>query len=244
MKPRLSSHRAIAFLVGLALVPLLPPATGEASDSRPHARFTATISGTYTSHGTDVDSSCYRLVGDPFDPEVVPITVTTTGDESLTFKSRRPVTFNAYLDGGKTLDAGTLGRRSPVDVTTTVSQVASEPCTPDARPAECGTKHFKLGVSMISREPPPRLLYDISDGPGRVIFPDNPFPRCVVPATTWWGKLSSPGARVPVKKLFNRRVKRIPVSGHLAKSTHSQGDQHRIDGHYDLRYTITLVRKR
>jgi hypothetical protein len=239
--------RGVAFLVGLPLVSLVLLAAGgvaSASDARPHARFTATISGTYTSHGTEVDSSCYRRVGDPFDPEVVPITVTTTGDESLTFKSRRPVTLDAYLDGGKTLDAGTLGRRSPVDVTTTVSQVASEPCTPDAEPAECGTKHFKLGVSMISREPPPRLLYDISDGPGRVIFPDNPFPRCVVPATTWWGKLSSPGARVPVKKLFNRRVKRIPVSGHLAKSTHSQGDQHRADGHYDLRYTITLVRKR
>jgi hypothetical protein len=211
----------------LAVLAAGAPPAGALSYYSARAWFNATIQGTYVSHGTEVDSSCDTPV-------------TFTGDETLDFKSGRSVVLEADRSFDNSVGAGTLNRRTPITVTTTRSRTQSGPCRPEEDPPPvCGTKHVHFGMSLISRDHPLGLHYNFNDG--RVIFPDDPFEfACRVPAVPWWGKLSSPKARLPAGKLFNRRVRRIVIHGHVGKTLH----QPDAEGHYDLGYTITLLRRR
>jgi hypothetical protein len=216
------------------------PAAGPYYKAQAH--FNVTIQGTYTAHGTEVDKNCFRAPpvegGDPQQ-----ITVTSTGTESLEFSSTASVRLDAYRYLDNSVAAGTMGGRTPIAVTTTKTLDFTEPCRPDSDPPVCGTRHMRLGMSLISRAPPFRLFYNFSDGPGRIIFPDDPLVTCRVPALAWWGKLPAPAARLSAAKVFNPRVKRFTVGAFGSKSVHSQSDLQTLDGHYDVRYTVTFVRR-
>ncbi|MDX6449314.1 MAG: hypothetical protein QOG29_170 [Gaiellaceae bacterium] len=240
-------QRRLALVLGpcavvLVVVPagMTRPAAGPYYKAQAH--FNVTIQGTYTAHGTEVDKNCFRAPpvegGDPQQ-----ITVTSTGTESLEFSSTASVRLDAYRYLDNSVAAGTMGGRTPIAVTTTKTLDFTEPCRPDSDPPVCGTRHMRLGMSLISRAPPFRLFYNFSDGPGRIIFPDDPLVTCRVPALAWWGKLPAPAARLSAAKVFNPRVKRFTVGAFGSKSVHSQSDLQTLDGHYDVRYTVTFVRR-
>jgi hypothetical protein len=238
----------IALAVGTLVLVVVPtaaprPVAGSPSYYKAQAHFNVTIRGTYTGHGVNVNTDCFLP---PVNEDTQPqqITVTTTGDETLTFKSTRSVKLDAYKYLNNSVGAGTLGRRTPLAVTTTKTLTLTQPCREGDPEPVCGTKHPHLAMSLISRDKPLRLYYDFSDGPGRVIFPDDPFDfGCRIPALTWWGKLRAPPAPLPAAKLFNPKVKRFTMSAAVAKSPHEKTTTETSDGHYDLRYTITLVRR-
>jgi hypothetical protein len=230
---------ALALTVLTALVAALPASAGARSVYKDRYFFNATISGTYIAHGTQVNSGCYEYLADGFTTS--PTTVTTVGDETLHFNSTRPVRLEVDRDFADSVQAGTLNRRTPVLVTTTKTLVNSAPCQPGQEQPTCGTRSMHLGISLISRSSPLRLLYDISDG--QPIFPDDPFGgSCSVPNATWWGKLSSPGARLAPAKLFNRGLRSFSVHAALGKSRSTRTSSLTTQGRYDLSYTVKLVR--
>lgn len=234
----------ISLAAGASALVVVPPAAprpgGALFDYKNQAHFNMTIQGTYTTRGVEVDKDCFRLLEGDQEQQ---ITVTRTGTESLQFKSTRSVRFDAYQFVGNSVSAGTPGI-VPIAVTTTRTLTLSEPCH-EADPApQCGTKQLRLSMSVISRERPLRVFYSFSDRPGRIIFPDDPFNfSCSTPALSWWGKLSAPYAQMPAAKVFNKRLKRFTVSGAIAKSAHSKSNSASQDGRYELRYTVTFVRR-
>jgi hypothetical protein len=233
---------AAAAAAALALVPAAGTRPGGVPYFKAQAHFNVTIQGTYTANGTEVDTNCFRpppIIGG----DAQQITVTSNGTEALQFKSTRPVRLDAYLNlGGKSVGAGTNGL-TPIAVTTAKTLTLTEPCRDGDEPPQCGTKRMRLAMSMVSREPPLRLLYFFSDRPGRIIFPDDPFGGlCTVPGLAWWGKLAAPPAPLPRAKLFNKKLKRFTVSGATAKSSHVKTSTQTTDNHYEVHYKITLVR--
>jgi hypothetical protein len=233
---------ALTLTVLLALIAAAPVSAGARSFYKDQYFFKATISGTYVAHGTQVDSGCYEYLADGLTPS--PITVTTIADETLHFKSTRPVGLVVDRAFDNSVQAGTLGRVTPVLVTTTKTRVDSAPCQPGDEQPTCGTRTMHFGISLISLLPPPlRLVYDISDGPGQVIFPDDPFGgSCSVPTVPWWGKLSAPAAQMPKAKLFNRRLRSFTIHAALGKSRSDSTPGFSENGRYDLNYVVTLVR--
>jgi hypothetical protein len=222
-------------LLAAALLSLLAaaPAAARLPDSayfKHRAWFNASIEGTYVAHGTE-QRQCSRQVGpDQFEQ----FTVTRTEDETLHFKSLRPVRLEADQYLGGNIGAGSLGRRTPVAVTTTKTLTTTAMCDPDRPDPVCGTKQLNFGISLISRDSPLRLYYDFNDG--AVIFPDDPFDaECSVSFMPWWGKVgNSVSARMSGRKLFNTRLRRFTLRGALGKPTAS--------GRYDLTFAVTLVR--
>jgi hypothetical protein len=226
----------LTILVGLAAA---APASA-LTYFKDRAFFNATISGTYVAHGTQTKSDCYSTDANG---QTSQLTVTTTGDETLHFKSTRPVRLEVDRFLGNEVEAGTLNRRTPVLVTTTRTLVNSAPCHEGDEQPTCGTRTMHFGISLISGASPLRLLYDISDG--QPIFPDDPFDyACSVPNATWWGKLSSPGARMDPAKLFNKRLRTFTVHAALGKSRSTSTPSLTAQGRYDLSFAVTLVRAR
>lgn len=234
----------IALAAGALVLVVVPTAVSRPGRSpyyKSQAHFDVTIQGTYTARGVVVDKNCSRPPPPGQQPQQ--ITVTTTGAESLEFKSTRSVKLDAYRYLDNSVGAGTTGV-TPITVTTTRTLTLTEPCQGTDPKAECGTKHLRLAASVISREKPLRLLYSLSDGPGRTIFPNDPFDfACRVPEVTWWGKLIAPPATLSAAKLFNPRLRTFSVSGAMAKSAHLKSATETTDSEYGLRYTVTLVRR-
>jgi hypothetical protein len=242
---RLSPVRLRRSLISLAgLFVVITPTTANAGALvyfKDRAYFQARIDGTYTAHDTVVTTSCHRELGVD---QIEPITVTTTGDETLHFTSIRSVRLEADRDLGNSVQMGTLNRRTPIVVTTTKTLVKSAPCTPGEPQPVCGTRTTRLGISFIGRLSPLGLLYNITPtNSPKEFFPDEPFEgACALPLVPWWGKLSSPPAKVSAAQLFNRHRPRLLLSGHLAKSASSVEGGDSIHGGYEISYTITLVR--
>ncbi len=103
--------------------------------------------------------------------------------------------------------------------------------------------HF--GISLISRDSPLRLLYDISDRYGQPTYPDDPFgDGCSVPTVPWWGKLSAPGAPMSKAKLFNTRLRSFAIHAALGKSRSDVSPGFSLHGRYHLSYVVRLARTR
>jgi hypothetical protein len=217
---------AVLALAGAAPAWALP----DSAYFKHRAWFNASIEGTYVAHGTE-ERQCSREVGpDQFEQ----FTVTRTEDETLRFKSVRPVRLEADQYRGGDIGAGSLGRRTPVAVTTTKTLTTTAVCDPNHPDPVCGTKHLNFGISLIARSSPLRLYYDFNDG--AVIFPDDPFDaECSVSHMPWWGKVGNTvSARMSGRKLFNTRLRHLTLKGALGKPTAS--------GRYDLTFAVTLVR--
>jgi hypothetical protein len=244
---RLSPVRVRLSLISLlGLLVMIAPTAAHAGSLvyfKDRAYFQATIAGTYTARDTVVTTSCHR---EPAVDQVEPITVTTTGDETLHFTSIRSVRLEAdrYLDNS--VQMGTLNRRTPIVVTTTKTLVRSAPCTPGESQPVCGTRTTRLGISLVGLFSPLRLVYNITPAnSSKEFFPDEPFEgACGLPLVPWWGKLSSPPAKISAAQIFNRRRPSLLLSGHVAKSANSIEGGDSIHGVYEISYTVKLVRVR
>jgi hypothetical protein len=230
---------AVLLLAGFAAAPV---SIAAAPVSGTTANFTVSITGKFTSHGTEVR--------DCRDANDNPITAQRVADTTWTFTTTKAgrAQFSYYRNLG--IEAGMTRLLS---VAATGSRTASEtpncaPFTPDEQPigSTCSAKHERYLMSIYANPDPPRLGYGINENISHLKWPDDPWlavDGACPPLALTWGKLSVDTARptaISQPKIFNKRVRRIVVNGHRT----GQGPPDpKSSSTWTLEYTVVLTRR-
>jgi hypothetical protein len=206
------------------------------------ANFTVSITGKFTSHGTEV-----RTCQDANDN---PITAQRVADTTWTFATTKAGRAQFSYDGNSGIAAGMTRLLS---VAATGSRTASETpnCAPfrtDEQPvgSTCSAKHEKYLMSIYANPGPPRLGYGINENISHLRWPDDPWlavDGACPPLALTWGKLSvntAPPTAISQPNVFNKRVRRIVVNGH--RTGHGPSDA-TSNSTWTLEYTVVLTRR-
>jgi len=213
------------------------------------AKFSISLTGTYTQQGTVTNTRCWHsdANGDP-----VYFTGTGTSSENDSFRSVKPVTLQvSRVRGQKTFDAGslkhlrtafTINRTSNLSGTGTPSD-----CTPNSGfgsgPPDCGTKNLTYPLRVYGRTDHAGFSYLFTKN-FSTYYPDDPFNSCALAGGVWPGQLQQSGTgRVAPSKLFRRSVKKIVVHGGDSDSKHEASGELTTDSSYKLSWTLTLRRR-
>jgi hypothetical protein len=199
------------------------------------ARFTVTVKGTFHSHASETERNCWR--SDEND-NVTYFTQTVTSDVTDTFASSHPGVVEISAFTGGTPLAGML-RKMPVRIVgdRSFTQAPDEPCIPNDPSPDCASGSKTLLDNMVIGGMIHRsaLYYKLAKKNGQIFTTDPSFAWCrrLDSDASWWSTSNDLRSAAPVSRsrLFNRKVRRIAVHGHLA----ARGAV--------LDYTITLKRR-
>jgi hypothetical protein len=233
--------RALAFVLLVAALSLLP---GAPSASAAVAKFSASLSGTYTTSGTETDSNCSVPTPNGED-EAVPVTQHGKASERDSFRSLAPVALTvSRVRGQHTFDAGSFARlRTAFDIARTST---ADPPYCHASDAgflhpDCGSLRRTYSLWVYGRTDRPAFSFMFSRGDSPY-HPEDPFSECRLFGGRWIGYLENSGAApVPAARLFNRRSGRIVVHGGTGGSLHETNGEEK--GTYKLAWTLTLKRR-
>jgi hypothetical protein len=226
------------FLLALVVTPL----TGSAAPvSGTKAKFTVSISGTFTSSG-QASVSC----PDANDNPIVAQRVSSTTWTFATTKAGRGEFdyLTPYFLAGMT---------KLITVAATGARTASESptCGPGDLPdgpigMSCGTKSARYLMSIYAAGPPGRIGYGINLDMAHLEWPEDPWGAldrtCPALAPVWTSLTvySAPPTPISVAKVFNKRVSRIVADG--IRTGHGPPDPH-ASATWTLRYKVTLTRR-
>lgn len=235
-------HRVAAGAVFLvAAMAATPPSSSAAPVSGTTARFAVSISGQFSSSGK-ATNPCSDADGNP-------IVAQRAADTTWTFASTRAGRAE-FLYVSTEIGAGMTKLMS---VAATGVRTASESpvCAPEFtgdQPigSSCPTRHAKYFMSIYANSKPTRVGYAINEGTGKLTWPDDPWlavDNSCPPLALVWTSLNVYTAKptaVSLAKIFNKRVRRIVVSG---KRTGANKDAI-SSSTWSLEYKITLTRRR
>ena len=243
-------RRTLLASLGALLATLAASSTANAGGLVREARFTARISGTYTTQGTVTNTRCERAAPDD---TVTFFTATGNASERTSFRATRGALLGVSLTRGERYIAA---GGPPIPVSATMDRAStlessSEPlgCKPGPRSTmSCGrrTRAYRLAVFSPVRRGFV-LSYNFSSG-FSTTFPDDPFECPPVAGQSWWGGYFSRGngrGAVSPALLFNRRVRRIVVRGALRLSPRrsSAAEGWSASSSATLTWTLTLIRR-
>ena len=206
------------------------------------ARFNVTISGTFTSTGSETDTGCHY---EDVPGEVVQFTKTTTVTDRARFSSHGRGIVEVSSLGGPPLAGMIKIPSGTAALTRSRASNTPRPCSPSGLPDRCGSKSRTVRFGVWGRTTRSALGYELRNRTGPV-YPDDPFTECpLVGSQISWGKLRPRPTKVSRAKLFDRRVRRIVVNGHYTvKEPRSGGRRYSSESAYTLRYKITMKRRR
>jgi hypothetical protein len=234
-------NRATAAGVFLLAV-LSTPLTGSAAPvSGTTAKFTMSISGTFTSSGR-ATVSC----ADANDNQIVVQRAASTTWTFTTTKAGRGE-FAYYKPNFL------AGMTKLITVAATGARTASESptCGPSDLPdgpigMSCGTKTARYLMSIYAAGPPGRIGYGINLNMAHLEWPDDPWGlvdrTCPALAAVWTSLTvySAPPTPISPAKVFNKRVSRIVANG--TRTGHGPPDSD-ASSTWTLRYKVTLTRR-
>ena len=203
-------------------------------------KFSASVSGTYTTHGHVTNSQCYPP------PDYSAKTLTGDADETATFKTtkRAVVVVQSRRHGHPSVtllqtSRPIKGRASLNRSSTLLSRSDPQGCN-GTREDDCGTRSLamRIGMGSYSKGRTFGLVPDLS-GPQA----QSPFEVCslTVGQASFPIFIGGPGyAKVSPSTLLRRH--RLVLSGGRKDSDTEHGSDYDAAGSYDLRYKITLKR--
>jgi hypothetical protein len=222
------------------IVASLACCTGTASAAV--ANFKVTIKGSFATGGSATQSGCYTYDADgntvPLPDKSGKVT------ETDTFASARSHLIQVGHIRGEPIGAGRLHKTMPLRVTTTrTSDMIGGGDIPGCRPADfdipaqptCGTKTHTYQADISGSNRDQSLVYVFIRQRSYIYQPGDPFSNCgMVDGEPWFGDADSPRAKVSVKRLFNRHVRKVVLHAKASKSGKNWS--------YSEKYTLTLVR--
>jgi hypothetical protein len=243
---RVTARRILAFVAVGALATgggvLLASTAG--ADSSGNVRFTATITGTFTSTGSETDKNCAR---ENPDGSTTKFSTAATSSEDVRFHSTRGALFIANkLPGEMLFGSGGLPVSARFTKSSTLTNDGSPPgCVPNTKPqTTCGTKAVQVHVLIQGLGTKfATIVYHVTK-PNSNLPPGEPLANCqLVFNEPRWTDFSSGQARIPMSK-FLRTANRTLVFHGSSGASHEHHDSE-LDTlvHGKVSWTLTLKRR-
>jgi hypothetical protein len=215
-----------------------PPVSGAS------ARFSVSISGTFTSSG-QLAHPCHDANDNPIVAQRVAKTAWTFASTKAGRAEFQYLTPNLGAGMTKLITVAATGTRSASESPVCAQDTSNAPIG-----SGCGTKHGRYFMSVYATgERPARIGYAMQKDISHIDLADDPWDPESCPALAQvWTKLtvySAPPTPISLAKIFDKGARRVVAHGkRTGHATDTAATDAASSSSWTLRYTVTLTRLR